>query len=519
MLFRPNIPAELDVLDSPLLEFGQSPLASAMFGRMPGSALAERIFNDPSAWGTSEDLGYDESEDDDEGVEISFDASGLDKSEVETARMDSSTTPTKSDSKARLLDSPQSQQRQPRMGIQRHKVRPISLTSLFQHGSEEAFLSNVQSNLRKFSNEGGIERTPATSDIFSPMTDSTGTPGTANTDMTMFSPSPLYSASTTLSFLDLYLDSPKLNMRKSLYAKRQSQIAGAKPTTPALVIPSQPVPRRPLTILTPLSAHPDMSVEPTKRGGSVPPLDQISINLLPPPSAQQQKSVDSNQQQRQPSKLPSPPTSVLSPEPKLSLPPGLGHAGVATLQPTPKKTLVSKENVATSATTPPRSLPRPVLHQTEQPRRPSTSLSQPPPYSRTPSPPRDSSDPSRPPSSSSVRRLPTIPLKSAAFAPLSSMTTLSPALSTGRTLLGAPSPLPSSLPSSVMSPEPTPGGQTIVFHSRASSTVRSPPLGGPMGPRSKSDRNSRHTPSPTAKRVVSGGNSGLAVRRPPGLML
>ncbi|KAH6902642.1 hypothetical protein BKA70DRAFT_1081949, partial [Coprinopsis sp. MPI-PUGE-AT-0042] len=276
MVFRANIPAELDVLDSPLLEFGQSPLASAMFGRMPGSALAERIFNDPSAWETSGELGNDESEDDDEGIEISFDADGLDKAEVETARMDSRRTPTTSESKARLLASPPSQQRQHPMGIQRRAVRPISLASLFEHSSEEAFLKNVQSNLYKFNSEGGIERTPATSDIFSPMSDSTGTPGTANTDMTMYSPSPLYSASTTLSFLDLYLDSPKLNMRKSLYAKRQSQM-GAKPTTPALVIPTQPVPRRPLTILTPLSAHPDMSVEPTKRSGSVPPLDQISI--------------------------------------------------------------------------------------------------------------------------------------------------------------------------------------------------------------------------------------------------
>lgn len=513
MLFRPNIPAELDVLDSPSLEFGQSPLASAMFGRMPGSALAERIFNDPSAWETSGELGCDESEDEEEGVEISFDANGLDKSEVETARMDSSTTPT--DSKARLLASPISQQQRPPMGIQKHKVRPISLASLFQHGSEEAFLSNVQSNLHKF--EGGIERTPATSDIFSPMTDSTGTPGTANTDMTMFSPSPLYSASTTLSFLDLYLDSPKLNMRKSLYAKRQSQLMG-KPTTPALVIPSQPVPRRQSTLVTPLSAHPDMSVEPLKRGGSVPPLDQLSINL-PPPRAQQQQTVDPIQRP-QPSKLPSPPTlkSVRPPEPKSSLlPPGLGQA---TVQATTPKKVMNNENVVKSATTPPRSLPRPVLQQsqTEQPRRPSTSLPKPPPYSRTPSPPRDTSDPSRPSSSASVRRLPTIPLKSAAFTPLSS-TTHSPALSTGRTLLGAPSPLPSSLPSSVMSPEPTPGGQTIVFQSsRLSNTVRSPPLGGPMGPRSKSDRNSRHTPSPTAKRVISGG-TGQALRRPPGLML
>lgn len=510
MLFRPNVPAELDVLDSPSIEFGQSPLASAMFGRMPGSALAERIFNDPSAWDTLGE-GYDDSEDDEEGVEISFDGDGLDKSEVETARMDSSTTPTRSiDSKARLLGSPQ-----PSMGIQKHKVRPISLASLFQHGSEEAFLSNVQSNLRKF--EGGIERTPATADIFSPMTDSTGTPGTASTDMTMFSPSPLYSASTTLSFLDLYLDSPKLNMRKSLYAKRQSQLSG-KPMAPALVIPSQPVPRRQSTLVTPLSAHPDMSVEPLKRGGSVPPLDQISIKLSPPSAQQQQRlvgSIQPPQQERQPSKLPSPPApqSVLSPEPKPSLPPGLGAA-------TPKKTVESVK----SATTPPRTLPRPVLQQsqTEQPKRPSTSLPQPPPYSRTPSPPRDASDSSRPSSSASVRRLPTIPLKSAAFAPLST-STHSPALSTGRTLLGAPSPLPSSLPSSVMSPELTPGGQTIVFHSRASSTVRSPPLGGPMGPRSKSDRNSRHTPSPSAKRVVSGGNSSLgisqALRRPPGLVL
>ncbi|KAJ3501189.1 hypothetical protein NMY22_g19012 [Coprinellus aureogranulatus] len=72
----------------------------------------------------------------------------------------------------------------------------------------------------------------------------------------------------------------------------------------------------------------------------------------------------------------------------------------------------------------------------------------------------------------------------------------------------AASPLPSSLPSSMgnlLSPEPN-GAQTIVYQSRPMSAVRSP-MGGVMGPRSRSS---------TPNQVRS--SSGLA-RRPPVLNL
>ena len=46
-----NFP-DLDVLDSPLLS--AAPM-TAMFSNIPGSAIAEKIFNDPESWGDDDE--------------------------------------------------------------------------------------------------------------------------------------------------------------------------------------------------------------------------------------------------------------------------------------------------------------------------------------------------------------------------------------------------------------------------------------------------------------------------------
>ncbi|EAU83422.1 hypothetical protein CC1G_12489 [Coprinopsis cinerea okayama7 len=311
MIYRPkNVPAELDVLDSPLLS--PTPIGSALLGNVPGSALAERIFNDPTAWKTDDIIQGGGIGGRGAPGELILDPMSWFVDEVERFRLNSAASSSSSLNSAStddggLLTPPEKSRlgvipgmmkrdsQQSLMGLTaRHNVRPISLASLFDARSEEDFVKDIQAQMQmKTSGEQagfGTGKTPHTADVFSPMSDATNS--------TVVSPAPIYSASTTLSFLDLYLESPGSKsgaLRKSLYAKSQPrQGLGLKVTGEGMEKP------RPVSLLSPL-VHPDMSVEPVKRGSSVPPLDQ-----LPVPSPQPNVSA-----------------SVLSPEPKPILPPGL----------------------------------------------------------------------------------------------------------------------------------------------------------------------------------------------------
>ncbi|TFK25831.1 hypothetical protein FA15DRAFT_668000 [Coprinopsis marcescibilis] len=469
-MYRANVPTELDVLDSPLLS--PTPLGSAFLGNVPGSALAERIFNDPGSWETSEE--YDDSALD----QMAWLVDEVEKYGLHSASssLDSASTVDGSmPEKANLVSSiMHARNRDTLMDIKRRNIRPISLASLFERSGED-FIRDIQPHLLK----SGAELTPATADFFSPMSGSTDGSSvlTAATDKSEFLSAPIYSASTTLNFLDLYLDSPNKDaFRKSIQAKSRPRTP-AQP--PSLKIISESASVRPASIMSPSLSHPDMSVLPLKRGSSVPPLDTLAL--------------------RQPEAA-KPLADIMSPEPRLALPPGLAQPLEET-----KPQLTVEEVSVSQVVTVPDSIARALPQPTPPPAYSSRQSSPPRPLPQAQPSPSPSPAPAKTAgiigqASTPVRRLPSIPPSTRSAVP-----SLNNSIA---------SPLPTSLPtatSALLSPEPT---QTILYQSRPMSAVRSP-LGGPMGPRTRASAYNRHErTSSTGNRIT----SGLA-RRPPVLQL
>ncbi|KAJ3527879.1 hypothetical protein NMY22_g9617 [Coprinellus aureogranulatus] len=324
---RPRvIPAELDLLDSPLsspsVAFPSATPFSASLGPMPGSALAEHIFNDPGSWETDD---TDLSLDDEDGARADPMAWFIE--EVERFRLGSAGTDSDGSStafsftpgsvgfglddgedtdadeedasdKAALITSPdaqdEKQQQQPAVkGIkkQRKGVRPISLAALFEHASD-GLPKEMQIQLEDVLKSGKLP--PATYDHLKALSTGSTTPSsgdlsTAGTAASSVSDSSslnspvIHSASATLSFLEwygIYPDSPRPpdpskadSLRKSIYARR---------TKPHLAIPMPKTANfqlRPSSILSPSVLMPELSIEAPKRGSAVPPLRDLKPML------------------------------------------------------------------------------------------------------------------------------------------------------------------------------------------------------------------------------------------------
>ena len=479
---------DLDVLDSPLMS--PTPLTSGI----PGSALAEKIFNDPDSW---ED---NEVEEDDFPVDVNLDRlSWLLAEEVEKFKRTSAI----SEKAVSLVNTPTSAvHHNVRQSIKRDaagtglkgidgkrgSVRPISLAALFEHSNDD-FSSEIQQQLSKILESGGIPHhirpypalsPPSSSDtassIDSPLQIRTAV--TANSGEISPSPINVYSASATLSFLEwygIYPDSPRLDLgglpQKSLRMK-----------TPLLQVPSPRHPVRPSSLLS-SSETAAPPLPPVQRASPVPP-----PGLEPP-----YKEITAS---RHPSKSPSPPP----------VPAALAVSDNVD-QPRPEQTTLTRSESNPSQG---RQLP----------------LTAPPPYTKPPAPQlpvlRSSSSGSNHPVSSSrprringgsldsalIRRLPSIPPESSGARPPTPPQPQpeAPVERAPSLTRATPSPAPPS--SSASNSSTSSAGQQQQAGLRPVS-VRSP-LGGPAGPR-----------------VRSRGREGRGVstsisstdRRPPGLRL
>lgn len=276
---------DLDVLDSPLLS--AAPL-TAVFSNIPGSAIAEKIFNDPESWGDDED-------DRDFPEDVDADQVAWLTEELEKVRGKAAGIGHHDSKPNSLLASPpialasrllkrDSSIAWKGTGLgKRGAVRPISLAALFEHSTED-FSGEIQQQLSKILESGNIPhhiRYPHSSALSPPSTG--GTSSTLDSPLQIQtassignggdrSPSPvtIYSASATLSFLEwygIYPDSPRLD----LSAMRSIQPRSARlKAAPALQIPSSRRPSRPPSTLE----NPETPVArkvTNRRSSSVPP--------------------------------------------------------------------------------------------------------------------------------------------------------------------------------------------------------------------------------------------------------
>jgi hypothetical protein len=235
---RISFPADLEVM----LE---SPLASAApfsaLGGFPGSAIAERIFNDPDSW---EDTDGD---DGDYPEDVEDDTLAWLTEEIEKIRIQSASAGVngafpvplleKRDSKdSSLLPAPEiGEDNGDWKGIARRgSVRPISLAGLFEQPNDD-FSADIQQHLSKILESGGIKHHIGPR----PLSASIQTPSTGASSSTVASPpitpaipsgilggaSPALPTSSTLSFLEyygIYPESPLLDGRKVSILRKKS---------------------------------------------------------------------------------------------------------------------------------------------------------------------------------------------------------------------------------------------------------------------------------------------------------
>lgn len=294
---------DFDDLDSPLT----SPTSFSALGGIPGSAIAERIFNDPESW---EDTSGDEC---DYPEDIGNDTLAWLTEEIEKIRSQSAGIglnggfdlgwSEKRDSK----DSNLIPKREGNAGwkdiARRSGVRPISLAALFDHSNDD-FSKEIQRHLSKILDSSGIKHhigprplSSALSPVFTGNTMSA--PGTADSISTTSSyassgtesasPVSSHPASATLSFLEyygVYPDSPLVEGRKSLLPRKRT----VRRKTPLLKASTQRESHSSLAgTLSAASPTDTLSNAPPKRYSSVPPpglepqVEISSSDLMRPP--------------------------------------------------------------------------------------------------------------------------------------------------------------------------------------------------------------------------------------------
>lgn len=477
---RFNYP-DLDVLDSPLISPNPLGLASAFGSSIPGSAIAERIFNDPESW--------EENDGDEDDLPVDVDQLAWLTEEIEKfkAGVDPVKLPfdgvphTPTDKHPQLLPSPMSgrgslTRRDTWKSIgKKTGMRPISLAALFEHSNED-FSSDIQRQLSKILESGGIPHHirpfPPSSALSPPSTsgssstlDTPAHPHTASTNGGDSSPSPvnIYSASATLSFLEwygIYPDSPRLDING-----RRTQPKSARIKAPLLQVPSPRHATPPSSLLnTPIPAT-TFVARPDKRASSVPP-----PGLDPPASTASPPLVEAPVQPRRVSKSPSP------------------------IRSNDRQPAARKDST-------PQALPALPLSDTSERGRGPHMTSPPPSYTRSPSPQVVRSNPtSTVPSregtpSRQGRRLPTIPSESSSRPP------------------SPPEPAPQQKPQVAPLPQPLPQPQVQsqpVTLTRAQSQPQRSNL-----PRHASPARVASVPATTSASVSSVPNGQQDVPRPP----
>src|SRR5260221_5626980 len=205
-----SIIPDLDALESPLL----SPTPLPGLAGVPGSAIAEKIFNDPHSW---DDTSGDEG---DYPEDIESDTIAWFTEEIEKLRRQSTGIGTDDFSRRESKETGLAPKREGNAGwrdiARRGSVRPISLAGLFEQSNDD-FSKEIQQHLSKILDSVGPKSSSYT-------TGSTSTPSTAEsiaTPLTSISISEMspsvYPASATLSFLEyygIYPDSPLFDVRK-----------------------------------------------------------------------------------------------------------------------------------------------------------------------------------------------------------------------------------------------------------------------------------------------------------------
>ncbi|KAF8152275.1 hypothetical protein B0H34DRAFT_724540 [Crassisporium funariophilum] len=504
---------DLDVLDSPLIS--PNPLSS-MSG-IPGSAIAEKIFNDPDSWEETDGGDGDYPEDVDGPDPLAWLVEEIERFKAQSAGVESNGAfdrDAQDKNKASLIATPASAVPQSIRdslrrdvgagwkGIgRRTSVRPISLAALFERSGEGDFSNEIQTQLSKILDSGGIPHhirplpsaalsppstTASNSTIDSPLQIQTASTSASSGEN---SPSPvaIYSASATLSFLEwygIYPDSPRLDLngRRSILQHQKS----IRPKTPLLQVPSPRHAMRPSSLLSPPVSTETFTLPPPKRNSSVPP-----PGLDPPAPAPAQE--------------------------------------VAKLRPASPPGLTRSPSPYLDRTQPQQSGARDQTHSRTDSRSSDRSLdvpsAAPPPYSRTPSPPGSRSRTGTPvrgttvadasSSTTPIRRLPSIPPE-LNFRPITppQVPGQPPALVRGPSRHASPSP--------ALTPTPPPPSSSAGSASVLAFTVQQQqcgnarpvsvrsPLGGPAGPRTRASQS----------RVSSQETRGSAMgHRPPGLRL
>ncbi|TFK35814.1 hypothetical protein BDQ12DRAFT_264321 [Crucibulum laeve] len=248
-MFRRHIP-DLDILDSPIL----SPTPLSTVGRIPGSAIVDKIFNDPDAWGAADEDEQEYEDGEDLESPMAWLAHEIEKFRQNSAGIEEEGTPELKafEGKYRLAPQEPYSWGTKWEGIREEDARrPISLAGLFDRG--EDFSQDIHNQLTKILESGGnIFRSfpsPASSSDGSSSSSSSaghrappslplGSSEDAFPQTPIISPLAVHSASTTLSFLEwygIYPDTPGLDkkMRRSLHAK-------ARQMAPLIQIPSPP---------------------------------------------------------------------------------------------------------------------------------------------------------------------------------------------------------------------------------------------------------------------------------------
>lgn len=259
-------------------------------GGIPGSAIAEHIFNDPDSW--------EENDPDSADVEdltldpLAWLHDEIEKFKANTAEVHGAFDPAVHGKRGPGLTTPPAGGEGLGTGLKgidrTSSIRPISITSLFEPSLDE----DIQDQLSKILDSGGIPHhvRPLSSAHFSPSSSKTvHTPLKINTASTVPSstedPSPVakYPSSITLSFLEWYgihVDSD-LNLR----SKRQQLRRSVNPKIPALKVPSPRHSMRSSSLGNPSPLSGTFSRPPGKRLSSISP-----PGLKPPPRLSRSQS-------------------------------------------------------------------------------------------------------------------------------------------------------------------------------------------------------------------------------------
>jgi hypothetical protein len=247
---------DLDILDSPLM----SPFTSSLNG-VPGSAIAENIFNDPDSWEENDDADVDADAD---MEPLAWLVEEIEKFKAYSADLYGAFDPA-IDNKRNPDLTPLNGEMQLRTGLKgidrTSKIRPISIPCFFEPAHDE----DIQDRLSKILDASGIPHyvRPLSSDLTPPSTSkATYYPSEINTTTVAGSnvdPSPiaLHSSSITMSFLEWYGIYPESDQNlRSLRQQYRKSINSRKVASPMTPPPIYAMPQSPPSSIPPPGLEP-----------------------------------------------------------------------------------------------------------------------------------------------------------------------------------------------------------------------------------------------------------------------